>query len=58
MSGVKLVYALATLQTYQLDPVQVACLLGQNNVWADCGDIEEVKYKADIQLYIEKMLNA
>ena len=52
------VYPLATPQTYQLDPVQVACLLGQNNVWADCGDIEEVKYKADVQLWVEKMLNA
>lgn len=51
-------YQLATPQTYQLTPVQMACLLGQNNVWADCGDIDEVKYKADVQLYIEKMLNA
>lgn len=49
-------YELATPQTYQLDPVQVACLLGQNNVWADCGDIEEVKYKADVQKWVEKQL--
>ena len=52
----QVVYELATPQTYQLDPVQVACLLGQNNVWADCGDIEEVKYKADVQLWVEKQL--
>ena len=58
MTGQKIVFPLATPQTYQLDPVQVACLLGRNNVWADCGDIEEVKYKADVQLYIDKMLNA
>lgn len=58
LNGIKLVYKLATPQTYQLDPVQVACLLRQNNVWADCGDIEEVKYKADVQLWVEKMLNA
>lgn len=56
MNGVQLVYELATPTTYQLDPVQVACLLGQNNVWADCGDIEEVKYKADVQLWVEKKL--
>lgn len=55
---IQVVYPLATPTTYQLDPVQVACLLGQNNVWADCGDIEEVKYKADVQLWVEKMLNA
>ena len=53
MSGVQLVYELATPQTYQLDPVQVACLLGQNNVWADCGAVE-VRYIADIGLYIDK----
>ena len=58
VSGVYLVYRLATPTTYQLDPVQVACLLGQNNVWADCGDIDEVKYKADVQLYIDKRLGA
>ena len=58
VSGYQLVYELATPTTYQLDPVQVACLLGHNNVWADCGDIEEVKYKADVQLWVEKMLNA
>ena len=30
---IQLCYELATPQTYQLTPVQVACLLGQNNVW-------------------------
>ena len=50
----QVVYDLNDPQTYQLDPVQVACLLGQNNVWADCGSIEEVKYKADVQKYIDK----
>ena len=58
VNGAQLVYILATPQTYQLTPVQVACLLGQNNVWADCGDIDEVKYKADVQLYIDKRLGA
>ena len=56
VNGYDLVYPLATPQTYQLTPVQVACLLGQNNVWANCGDIDEVKYKADVQRYIEKKL--
>lgn len=51
----QVVYNLATPSTYQLDPVQITCLLGQNNVWADCGDIEEVKYKADVQRYIAKV---
>ena len=54
---VQIVYELATPQTYQLTPVQVACLLGQNNVWADCGDVDEVQYKADTQRYIAKLIN-
>ena len=58
MNGVQAVYEISTPTTYQLTPTQVACLLGQNNVWADCGDVDEVKYKADVQLYIEKMLNS
>ena len=53
-TGAQVVDLGGTPTTYQLDPVQVACLLGQNNVWADCGDIEEVKYKADVQKYIDK----
>ena len=40
--------------TYQLDPVTIETLLGQNNIWAYCGDVE-VKYRADTKLYIEKL---
>ena len=39
VSGVLLVYELATPQTYQLTAQQVELLAGQNNVWADTGDI-------------------
>lgn len=38
MSGVQLVYELATPQTYQLTPTEVTLLLGENNIWADTGD--------------------
>lgn len=51
------VYELATPTTYQLTPTQIHALLGQNNVWADCGDVE-VQYKADVQRWVDKMLNA
>jgi hypothetical protein len=44
MSGVQLVYELATPITYQLTPTQVKSLLGTNNIWADTGDIEELEY--------------
>ena len=39
MSGVQLCYKLATPQTYQLTPTEVATLLGDNTIWADTGDV-------------------
>jgi hypothetical protein len=38
------VYYIATPQTYQLTPTQVTTLLGQNNIFADCGQILEGEY--------------
>ena len=53
MSGVQLVYELATPVTYQLTNQQVIALLkGANNVWADCGDVS-LEYPADTKLYID-----
>jgi hypothetical protein len=49
-----LVYELAQPQTYQLTPQEVSTLLGTNNIWADCGDVE-VEYRADTKLYIQKI---
>ena len=54
---ITLVYPLATPQTYQLDPTEVDLLLGQNNVWTDCGSVE-VTYKADIERWVNKKINA
>lgn len=42
VTGVHLVYELATPITVQLTPTQIEGLLGTNNVWADTGDIEVV----------------
>lgn len=38
-SGIQIAYYLATPITYQLTPQEVATLLGQNNIWADTGDV-------------------
>lgn len=57
MNGVQLVYELATPQTYQLTPEEVKTVLGQNNIFADTGDVT-VQYRADTKLYIDKVLNA
>lgn len=52
----QVVYELATPQTIQLTPQEVALLKGQNNLWCDSGEIE-VNYYADIQRYINKKLS-
>ena len=41
----QLCYKLAEPVSYQLTPQQVSTLLGENNIWADCGDVE-ITYKA------------
>lgn len=46
----QVVYELITHQTYQLTPTDIRTLPGQNNIWADTGDIE-VKYKVLKELY-------
>ena len=56
MSGMKLLYTLVTPVTYQLTPTEVATILGQNNIFADCGDVD-VTYKADTKLYIQKVVS-
>lgn len=57
MSGVQLVYPLATPVEYTLTPTEVTTLLGTNNIWADCGD-STVEYRADTKLYIDKKIAA
>ena len=55
LAGVQAAYEIATPQVYQLTPTEVKTLLGKNYIWADTGG-RSVTYKADIQLYVEKML--
>ena len=51
-----LVYDLAAPVTYQLTPTEVKTLLGANNIFADCGDIVSLDYRADTTLYIAKKI--
>lgn len=55
--GCQITYKIKTPLTYQLDPIEIATLYGQNNVWANCGAVE-VDYPADTGLYIDKRLSA
>lgn len=54
MNGVQCVVQLSAPRTIQLTAQEVRTLLGQNNVFADCGDVS-VEYRADTKLYIEKL---
>ena len=49
MSGVYLVYELATPQTVQLTPQQVRTVLGYNNIWADSGEVEVTYRISNVQ---------
>ena len=55
-SGVA-VYPLATPQTYQLTPTEVNTLLGENNVWADAGDVS-INYRRDITIALSELEQA
>ena len=48
-------YTLHTPETIQLTPEQVLTVLGENNIFADTGDVD-VTYRADIDLYIAKKI--
>ena len=45
---------LSTPQTVQLTANEISTVLGQNNIWNDCGDTT-VEYRADTALYIKKL---
>ena len=57
MSGVMLVYELATPIEVDLTPTEITTLLGTNNIFADCGDIT-VSYYADTTLFVNKKIAA
>ena len=57
MSGVQLVYELATPVEYDLTETEIKSLLGDNNVWTDTNGNITVAYCADTKLYIDKKLS-
>ena len=58
VSGVQLVYELATPITITLDPVTIATIANQtNNVWSDAGDVS-VEFAADLKHYIDSKIAA
>ena len=55
-NNVTFIYKLATAIEYTLTPTEIRTLLGQNNLWADVGQISEVTYPCDTKLYINKVI--
>ena len=53
-------YPLATPTTFTVDPVTIKTVspAGQNNLWADCGDVKLLTYPCDTKLYIDKQVSA
>lgn len=49
-------YELATPLTIQLTPTEIDTLRGDNVIWADCGDITNCEYRADLKMYIDKVV--
>jgi hypothetical protein len=47
-TGAQVVYPLTTPLTVQLTPTQIKSLLGQNNIWADSGQIISGQYFAEL----------
>lgn len=39
-----IVFYLSTPRTYELDPEELSTLIGENNIWADCGPVESITY--------------
>lgn len=54
---IMVVLTLATPTTVTLTPTEVKSLLGQNNIFADSGDVD-VTYRASASLVIEQLTNA
>lgn len=52
-NALQIVYPLTTPITIQLDPVTISTLLGQNNIWADTGNVS-VGYRADNKMYVDE----
>ena len=51
-TGAQVVDLGGTETEYTIDGITLSTLLGENNIWADCGPILSVEYRADTGLYI------
>jgi len=57
VNGIYIVYELANPITLAITGQDIPTLLGENNIFSNCGDVE-VDYHADIGLYIDKKISS
>lgn len=57
-NGCEFTIPLVNPMLYQLETSDISTILGQNYVFADCGDITDLEYRADTKLYINKLINS
>ena len=55
-NGINICYELATPTEYDLTPVQIALLLGENNIWHDANGDTDITYRLDLQSHIDQEL--
>lgn len=54
---ITIIYKRAEPQIIQLDEVAIKTVLGNNNLWADTGDVKNLVYRADVGMYINKVIS-
>ena len=57
MSGVQLVYELATPIEYDITVPEILTLIGTNNIWCDTNGESEVSFKQDIANFVEAKIS-
>ena len=52
-----LVYELATAsyEDFTFTPTTITTLLGNNNIWSDTGEVEDVVYVRDLNTYLKSL---
>jgi hypothetical protein len=55
-NNVQLVYKLATPVTYPQQPTAVKSIGGDNNIWANTGEITKAKYVRDLNITINELI--
>lgn len=54
--NLQFIYPLAEQITYDIDCDDLKTLLGDNAIWASTGNINELKYRCDIKLYVDNAI--